>query len=212
MFPCGAMAASTYIRSPPGAADTKLPHARGHWARDGQSHSSKRRVAAMLWHGPPTPHPTRLIRPRGSCSVGASSAPRSARLHHRAVRDHALRRIPPKCHEQFAGEGHDGDPPGTAMLGADAIAEPAAQGRPRLVAQPHPRELYGGRAQARVARLRDPLLAVDPAALPRAGRPAGEGRELALVIEAAGKRLEPEHAGGIGSADFAPGAGLGVGR
>src|SRR3712207_4103429 len=170
-----------YIRSPPGAAETKLPHARSHWARDGQNHSSERRVAAMLWRGPPTPHPTRLIRPRGSCSVGASSAPRSARLHHRAVRDHALRRIPPKCHEQFAGEGHDGDPPGTAppgtaALGADAIAEPAAQGRPRLVAQPHPRELDGGRAQARVARLGDPLLAANPAALPRAGRQASEGR------------------------------------
>src|SRR3712207_4583862 len=158
------------------------------------------------------PYTTLFRSPRGFRPVGSSSASRSARLHHRAVRDHALGRIPPERHEQLAGKGHDADPAGAATLGADALAEPAAQGRPRLVAQPHPRELDGGGAQARVARLRDPLLAVDPAALPRAGRQAGEGRELALVIEAAGKRLEPEHAGGIGSADFAPGAGLGVGR
>src|SRR3954464_3332982 len=58
--------------------------------------------------------------------------------------------------------------------------------------RPEPGELDHGVAQPTVAGLRDALLALGPAALPRARRQAGVGGELPSVVETAEQRLEPE--------------------
>src|SRR5919206_142852 len=70
-------------------------------------------------------------------------------------------------------------------------------------------ELDHGGAQARVAGFRDPLLALGPAAPPRARRQAGVGGERPSVLEAAEQRLEPEQRAKLGPDPLEPGEGGG---
>src|SRR6201984_1832901 len=94
----------------------------------------------------------------------------SRRLEGGALRNNALRNIAPQGNEQLAGQGHNSDTPDPSLRGADPIAEPAAQGRVRLMTQPKPGEFDHDAPQAGLAGLGDAPGAVGPAALPRAPR------------------------------------------
>src|SRR4051794_24628379 len=93
---------------------------------------------------------------------------RHSRLEGGPSRDDALGRVAPEGHQELPGEGHDRDPAGAPLPAP--LPEPGAQGGVRLVAEPEPGELDRRMAQASVARLGDALLALGPAALPRARR------------------------------------------
>ena len=56
------------------------------------------------------------------------------------------------------------------LLACRCAAEPSAERAVRLMPQPQPGQFDRGAAGARIARLADALLAVDPAAVPRTGR------------------------------------------
>src|SRR4051794_31861531 len=127
----------------------------------------------------------------------------------RPSRDDALGRVPPEGYQELPGERHDRDPADPPAPLPDALAEPGAQGGVRLVAKPEPGELDHGVAQPAVAGLRDALLALGPAALPRARRQAGVGGELPSVVEAAEQRLEPEQRAELGPDPLEPGEGGG---
>src|SRR4051794_11771440 len=142
------------------------------------------------------PDPARLIRPRG-CACSLAQRRRSARLQHRAVRHLAVGQVAPEGDEKFPRQGHDGRPAVPTAAGTDPLAEPPAQGGLGLVTQPEPGELDHRRGQARVARLRDALLAPDAAAQPRRRRQPGVGGELPPVGEGPEQALEPEQRGGL---------------
>src|SRR4051794_5631961 len=127
----------------------------------------------------------------------------------RPSRDDALGRVPPEGHQELPGERHDRDPADPPAPLPDALAEPDTQGGVWLVAEPEPGELDRGVAQPAVAGLRDALLALGPAALPRARRQAGVGGELPSVVEVAEQRLEPEQRAELGPDPLEPGEGGG---
>src|SRR3954453_8360073 len=146
-----------------------------------------------LSHGAHPRSPPARIRRTGRDPVrGITSWLRHSRLEGGPLRDDALGRVAPEGHQELPGEGHDRDPADPPPSRPDPFPEPGAQGGVRLVAEPEPGELDHGVAQASVARLGDALLALGPAALPRARRQARVGRDLPPVIEAAEQRLEPE--------------------
>src|SRR5215813_5797901 len=95
--------------------------------------------------------------------------------------------------EQFAGECHDRDAADSAALGADALAEPTAEGTGGLVSNPHPGKLDHCGPQTRIACLRDALFVVDAATLPGTGSQAGIGRQLPSVLKVAEQTLKVEH-------------------
>src|SRR6201987_1962338 len=119
----------------------------------------------------------------------------SRRLEGGALRNNALRNIAPQGNEQLAGQGHNSDTPDPSLRGADPIAEPAAQGRVRRMTQPKPGDFDHDALQAGIAGLGDALVAVGPAALPRARRQSGGSGHLAPVGEAAAQPLEPDKRG-----------------
>src|SRR6201987_2278263 len=86
----------------------------------------------------------------------------SRRLEGGALRNNALRNIAPQGNEQLAGQGHNSDTPDPSLRGADPIAEPAAQGRVRLMTQPKPGEFDHHAPQAEIARLWGALAPVRP--------------------------------------------------
>src|SRR5690242_9465088 len=110
---------------------------------------------------------------------------RSSGLHYGALRHEALGHESPQSHEKLARHGDDRNAPHPAARRPDALDKPAADRRTWLAADPHPGQLQHGRSQARIAGLRDPLVAVDATALPGARRQAGIGRNLPAVCERA---------------------------
>src|SRR6201985_3145734 len=95
--------------------------------------------------------------------------------------------------EQFTGERDDRDAADPAALGANALAEPAAESTGRLVSHPHPSKLDHCGAQTRITGLRDTLFLVDAATLPGTGSQAGIGRQLPSVLKLAEQTLKVEH-------------------
>src|SRR5882672_3001985 len=92
-------------------------------------------------------------------------------LEQGSFRDQAGCEVAPERHHQFARQRHDGDAlVALAGIVVGAAAEPSGERTLRLVPQPQPGKFDGGTAGARVACLADTLVAVDPAALPWAGR------------------------------------------
>src|SRR5882762_4933040 len=91
------------------------------------------------------------------------------RLEHRSLGHEAGCEIAPERHDQLARQGHDGD--ALDALAGIECASPILLGEfaVRLMPQPQPGQFDRGTAGARIARLADPLVAVDPAALPRTG-------------------------------------------
>src|SRR5215211_5580582 len=57
------------------------------------------------------------------------------RLEHRPLRDDALRHIAPQGHQKLARQRHNRNPADPAARLSDALLEPLAQGRARLMAQ-----------------------------------------------------------------------------
>ena len=79
--------------------------------------------------------------------------------------------VAPERHHQLACQGHDGDAlVALAGIVVGAAAEPSGERTLRLMPQPQPGQFDRGATSARVARLADALVAVDPAALPWTGR------------------------------------------
>ena len=120
-------------------------------------------------------------------------------LEDRALRDDPLRRVAPERHEELAGERGDHDPAQPALGVADAGAEPPAEGRVRLITQPHPGGFDHDPAQPRIAGLGDALVAIYAAALPRRGREPAVGSDLAAVGKVAEERFERQHRGEFGT-------------
>src|SRR5512134_86383 len=122
-----------------------------------------------------------------------ASLPRHGCLDLGSLWDDAGLHISPERDEKAACQRDDGDAAHPALGLADTLAEPAAQGAARLVAQPQPGQLYHRGSEAPVAGLGDPLFTVDAAALPRHRRQAGISRHLAPVAEAAEECLQLQH-------------------
>src|SRR3712207_5397709 len=91
---------------------------------------------------------------------------RSGGLHHRALDHDAAADELPQRNEQLARKGNNRRLLAAALVLLDALLEPAAQRRGRLVPQPQPSELDHGAAQSRIARLGDALFVIDGSALP----------------------------------------------
>src|SRR5215211_4704571 len=199
--PYGAVAASTYIRSPLAAADTKIPYTRGHRAREGQNHSSKRRIAAILWHGPPAPHPTRLIRPRGSVlsacrrpSLKPSSSPRRPGSRPESHISKGPRAVyEPKPRWRSGGYGHAQRRPvrGTNSSRPTPAGDEATSTRVR----------WRSSAAAGCPPARSP--ARDRSCRSSTGWALGRRRLRAGAgCRSGGKGLEPEHSGELGPDPF----------
>src|SRR5213593_1195954 len=102
-------------------------------------------------------------------------------FEHGALGHDARLEIPPERNQQLAGEGDDPDPPHATAPVPEAGMVPARQGALRLPAQPRPRDLDRHRPDESVPGLRDPLLALQVAALIRRGREPGEAAHFAPV-------------------------------
>src|SRR5205807_7818209 len=105
------------------------------------------------------------------------------RLEHRSLGHKAGCEIAPERHDQLARQGHDGDAL-DAFAGIEC-ASPILLGEfaVRLMSQPQPGHLDRGATGARVARLADPLVAIDPADLPWAGRQPDIACDLTPIAE-----------------------------
>src|ERR687894_1609721 len=101
----------------------------------------------------PRSPPARIQRTGRDPVRGIASGLRSLGLEGGACWDDALGRIAPECHQKLAGKRHDRDPADPPTPLPDAGAEPYAQGRVRLMAEPEPGELDHAMAQAAVAGL-----------------------------------------------------------
>src|SRR5215469_14829141 len=117
----------------------------------------------------------------------------SARLHDRTRGDLTMADVSGEGDEEFAGSRANGKGADPAPLGANALAEPAAESTGRLVSHPHPSKLDHCGAQTRITGLRDTLFVVDAATLPRTGSQAGIGRQLPSVLKLAEQTLKVEH-------------------
>src|SRR5262249_29637149 len=95
--------------------------------------------------------------------------------HDRTPGDLTLADVSGEGDEEFAGEADNRNAADPAALGANALAEPAAESTGRLVSQPHPSKLDHCGAQTRITGLRDTLFLVDAATLPWTGSQAGIG-------------------------------------
>src|SRR6185437_9737132 len=105
------------------------------------------------------------------------------RLQHRSLRHQARCEIAPERNHQFARQGHDGDAL-DALAGIER-APPIFLGElaVRLMPQPQPGQFDRGAAGARIARLADALLTIDPAALPWTGGQSEIARDLTPVAK-----------------------------
>jgi len=169
----------------PRTAGTTIPYSRGHRAREGRS---------TLYFGISQPL-FATVRPPGS--NGADQAlvelaimipvlpNASARLHDRTRGDLTMADVSREGDEQFAGQRDDRNAADQAALGANALAEPAAENTGRLVSHAHPGKLDHRAAQTRITGLRDTLFLVDAATLPWTGSQASIGRQLPSVLKLA---------------------------
>ena len=121
------------------------------------------------------------------------------RLEHCPFRQDTLAGVAPQGDQELSGESHDRDPPDPPATLPDTLAEPGAQGRVGLIAQPQPSELDHGVPQAWVAGLGDALFSVGRAALPWAWRQAGVRRHLSPVGEAAEQGFQPQPRAELGT-------------
>src|SRR5215813_8875176 len=117
----------------------------------------------------------------------------SACLHDRTRGELTMADVSGEGDEEFAGERDNGNAADPAALGANALAEPAAQSTCRLVSHPHPSKLDHCGAQTRITGLRDTLFLVDAATLPGTRSQAGIGRQLPSVVKPAEQTLKVEH-------------------
>src|SRR5215210_5385719 len=101
----------------------------------------------------PRSPPARIRRTVRDPVRAMASGLRGLGLEGGACWDDALGRIAPERDQELAGKRHDRDPADPSTPLPDAGAEPAAQGRVRLMAEPEPGELDHGMAQAGVASL-----------------------------------------------------------
>src|SRR6201997_5949338 len=118
-------AAEPHIRSPLRAADTKIPHTRGHRAREDGTNLYGGILQPGRYAAPP-PRPDEEF-PRGCYDV-VRIAPALCGLEHGAVRNLALGYIAPDRNQQLAGERNDRDPADPPAFIANAGVEPTAQG------------------------------------------------------------------------------------
>ena len=92
--------------------------------------------------------------------------------------------VAPQRHDQFAREGDDRDASDPfAGIVRPRAWEPVRERAVRLVPQPEPGHLNRFSGGAGVARLADPLFAVDPPAAPWTGREPEIARDLAPIAE-----------------------------
>src|SRR5229473_6018442 len=146
-------------------ARTHIPHACGH--DDGTHLRNRLFVGPRVARSPSIPRlaaadaatPTRWLKRLDLC-----------RLEHRSLGHKAGCEIAPERHDQLARQGYNRD--ALDALAGIECASPILLGEftVRLMSQPQPGHLDRGATGARVARLADPLVAIDPAALPRTGR------------------------------------------
>src|ERR1700738_818526 len=105
------------------------------------------------------------------------------RLEHRCLGHKAGWEIAPERHDALARQGHNGDAL-DAFAGIER-APPVVLGElaVRLMPHPQPGHLDRGATGARVARLADALVAIDPAALPWTGRQPEIASDLTPIAE-----------------------------
>jgi hypothetical protein len=117
------------------AADTKIPHTRGHRARKGGTNlyhgiSQPGRYAVRLPRSGEGQHPPRMA----WCSVRLQAA--LCRLQYRSLRNFTMRDIAPERDQQLARERHNGNPSHPSAFDTHACAEPSAQCAIRLMPDP----------------------------------------------------------------------------
>src|SRR5213083_1259873 len=137
-------------------------------------------VVAQGWHGH---HPSRADRGRAAVLARWWKLLCLARLEHRMFGHEPGGEIAPQRHDQLARQGDDGNALDPAAGAGRAGPEPLAERAVRLMQQPQPGELDRLVAGARIARLADPLLALDPAAAPRTGHQSAVAGDLAPIAE-----------------------------
>src|SRR6266436_2407512 len=174
------LTASPHIRS-----DRLGPYPHSAYLRRGshedETHLRNSLFLAQGWHGH---HPS-----RADCGRCRETPTRwlkrldLCRLEHRSLGHKAGCEIAPERHDQLARQGHDGD--ALDALAGIECASPILLGEfaVRLMSQPQPGHLDRGATGAWVARLADPLVAIDPAALPWTGRQPEIARDLAPIAE-----------------------------
>src|ERR1700726_2846260 len=143
-------------------------------------------LLALGWHGH---HPSRADRGRCRDADALVKSLRLRRLEHRPCGHKTGCEVTPKRHHELARQFHNGDALG-ALAGIErALPEPSAELAARLMPQPQPGQFDRGAAGARIARLADPLVAIDAAASPWTGRQPKIARNLAPVAEVLVKHL-----------------------
>src|SRR3954454_5893416 len=95
--------------------------------------------------------------PRGWPSLAELRCCCSGGLQRGSWRNFAMRCEAPKCNKKLARHCHDRDTPETTAVGPDALLEPPAQPRCRLMSKPQPSRLDHRGPQARIAGFRDSL-------------------------------------------------------
>src|SRR5882724_12907950 len=173
------LTASPHIRSDR-LIRTHIPHACGEEATRMRPIYETACLLAQGWHGH---HPSRADRGRCRDADAFLKWLHLYRLEHRALGHEAGREIAPERHHQLARQGDDGDAL-DALAGIErALAVLQGELAVRLMPQPQPGQFDRGATGARIARLADALVAVDPAALPRTGRQPEIAPDLAPVAE-----------------------------
>src|SRR5271166_831365 len=91
-------------------------------------------------------------------------------LEHRPLGHEPGCKVSPECHDQLARQGHDGGALDALASIERTLPEPLGERTVRLMPQPQPGQFDRSTAGAGIARLADPQVAIDPAALPWTGR------------------------------------------
>src|ERR1700754_5086828 len=131
---------------------------------------------ALGWHGP---HPYC----RGPAAESQVASVAKLSLHHCMLWNEPGGEIAPQPHDQLARQRDDGDAPGVLAGVGRAGTEPLAERTIWLMAKPEPCEFDRFVAGPMIARLADPLLAIDAATLPGTLWQAAIAGDLAPVAE-----------------------------